>query len=93
RRPTPFIGFDDIIRPYPPIHRELINFPQIIQRVDREDVNLVYDDDPFAFMTRKGRVSPETQVVEISSKVSTIVQFRAIDYGMEHCELCINYPA
>ncbi|KAJ4467624.1 hypothetical protein J3R30DRAFT_3307186, partial [Lentinula aciculospora] len=25
--------------------------------------------------------------------ISTLVQFRAIDYGMEHCELHINYPA
>ncbi|KJA18968.1 hypothetical protein HYPSUDRAFT_144230 [Hypholoma sublateritium FD-334 SS-4] len=38
-------------------------------------------------MTATGSVSPEERLVMVTNAISTIVQFRAIDYGMERCEL------
>ncbi|PBK70020.1 hypothetical protein ARMSODRAFT_885206 [Armillaria solidipes] len=85
RRPTPFIGFDNITRPFPPVPRELINFPQVVQQINEERPDFVYDDDPLRYMSRRGLVSPEER------RVSTLAQFRIIDYGMERCELHVRF--
>ncbi|PBK70035.1 hypothetical protein ARMSODRAFT_1018153 [Armillaria solidipes] len=92
RRPTPFIGFDNITRPVPPVQRELINFPQVIQQVNKDRPGFVYDDDPLRYMSRRGLVSPEERRVQATDKVSTLAQFRAIDYGMERCEIHVRFP-
>ncbi|KAF5339693.1 hypothetical protein D9758_014878 [Tetrapyrgos nigripes] len=93
RRPSPFIGFDTITRPVPVVERELINFPQIIQQVNKNQPYYVYDDDPLRYMSVEGLVSPESRQVQVTHQISTLVQFRVIDYGMEKCELHIEFPA
>ncbi|THU78544.1 hypothetical protein K435DRAFT_699858 [Dendrothele bispora CBS 962.96] len=85
KRPSLYIGLESIPRPVPPIPRSLVNFPQIIARVDARQTDLVFDDDPLRYMTNTGMVSPEER------KVSTLFQFRAIDFGMETCELIIRF--
>ncbi|SJL04983.1 uncharacterized protein ARMOST_08354 [Armillaria ostoyae] len=92
RRPTPFIGFDNITRPFPPVPRELINFPQVVQQINEERPGFVYDDDPLRYMSRRGLVSPEERRVQTTDKVSTLAQFRIIDYRMERCELHVRFP-
>lgn len=71
RRPSPFIGLQDIERPVPPIDRELVNFPQVLQQVDgkEEKRNFVYDDDPLAYMSINGLVSPESRRVLVTNTV------------------------
>ncbi|RDB25892.1 hypothetical protein Hypma_006348 [Hypsizygus marmoreus] len=92
RRPSPFIGLANITRPSPPIPRSLINYPQVIAQVDREHKDLVFDDDPLRHMTHTGSVSPEGKQVRATKSISTILQFRAIDFGMETCELKLRFP-
>ncbi|THU88471.1 hypothetical protein K435DRAFT_585599, partial [Dendrothele bispora CBS 962.96] len=60
-------------------------FPQIIARVDARQTDLVFDDDPLRYMTNTGMVSPEERKVRVSNT------FRAIDFGMESCELVIRF--
>ncbi|KAI6045798.1 hypothetical protein EDC04DRAFT_2550945, partial [Pisolithus marmoratus] len=43
--------------------------------------------------THIGTVSPEYHRIRLTSTASTILQFRAIDYGMEACELRLSLPA
>ncbi|KAK0493279.1 hypothetical protein EDD18DRAFT_1078458 [Armillaria luteobubalina] len=43
-------------------------------------------------MSRRGLVSPEERRVQATDKVSTLAQFRAIDYGMERCEIHVRFP-
>ncbi|KAK0473978.1 hypothetical protein IW261DRAFT_1656296 [Armillaria novae-zelandiae] len=43
-------------------------------------------------MSRRGLVSPEERRVQTTDKVSTLAQFRIIDYGMERCELHVRFP-
>ncbi|KAK0478648.1 hypothetical protein EDD18DRAFT_1086904 [Armillaria luteobubalina] len=43
-------------------------------------------------MSRWGLVSPEERPVQATDKVSTLAQFRAIDYGMERCEIHVRFP-
>jgi len=70
RRPNPFIGMDNITRPVPPIHREFVNFPQVIQQVDAQQPKFVYDDDPLRYMSSRGLVSPEDRRVQVTPSVS-----------------------
>ncbi|KAG1889971.1 hypothetical protein F4604DRAFT_1568427 [Suillus subluteus] len=43
-------------------------------------------------MTRAGTISPYDRKVHVTQIVSTIFQFRAIDWGMENCELHVALP-
>ncbi|KAF5387240.1 hypothetical protein D9757_006877 [Collybiopsis confluens] len=92
RRPSPFVGMADITRPVPPMPRSIINHPQAIALVDAERPGLVFDDDPLRYMSHSGTVSPEERKVHVTKSISTIVQFRAIDFGMEICELKLRIP-
>ncbi|PPQ64164.1 hypothetical protein CVT24_008799 [Panaeolus cyanescens] len=93
KRPSPFIGLDKIARPEVPTPRTLINYPQQIMQIDAAQPDFVFDDDPRRYMTRNGIVSPEDRLVKVSKYISTIVEFRAIDFGMENCELKLRIPA
>ncbi|KAG2341077.1 hypothetical protein BDR05DRAFT_888803 [Suillus weaverae] len=42
--------------------------------------------------TRAGTISPDDRKVHVTQTVSTIFQFRAIDWGMESCELHVALP-
>ncbi|KAG1765394.1 hypothetical protein EV702DRAFT_981590 [Suillus placidus] len=42
--------------------------------------------------TRAGTISPDDRKVHVTQTVSTIFQFRAIDWGMEICELHVALP-
>jgi len=44
-------------------------------------------------MTRAGTIVPLTRKVTLSNDISTIFQFRALDWGMENCELRLDLPA
>ncbi|KAK7036790.1 hypothetical protein VNI00_011456 [Paramarasmius palmivorus] len=92
RRPSPFIGMDNITRPVPPVYREFVNFPQVIQQVDSEKPRFTFDDDPLRYMSSRGLVSPEERRVQVTDSVSTLFQFRTVDYGMEKCELHVHFP-
>ncbi|TFK50663.1 hypothetical protein OE88DRAFT_282959 [Heliocybe sulcata] len=92
-RPNQFVGLDTIPRPTSPIHREFTNYPSLVIQIDSSRPGFVYSDDPNGHMTFRGYVSPEDRRIQISSVVSTVVQFRALDFGMEDCELSIALPS
>ncbi|KAH9478941.1 hypothetical protein JR316_0009404 [Psilocybe cubensis] len=93
KRPSPFIGLEKLRRPSPPEPRTLLNYPEVIAQIDAQYPKKVFDDDPKRYMSHTGYVSPEDRRVAISPSISTIVQFRAIDFGMEQCELKLMIPA
>ncbi|KAG2039749.1 hypothetical protein BDR03DRAFT_859530 [Suillus americanus] len=78
--------FDEIARPSPPIPREFTNFPMSVSLVDHSAPSHVFNDYLAMRTTRTGTISPDDR------KVSTIFQFRAIDWGMENCELHVALP-
>ncbi|KAG2097522.1 uncharacterized protein F5147DRAFT_583467 [Suillus discolor] len=78
--------FDEIARTSPPISREFINFPMSVSLVDHSAPSHVFNDYLAMRTTRAGTISPDDR------KVSTIFQFRAIDWGMENCELHVAIP-
>ena len=70
RRPSPFIGFEDISRSSPPIPRTLINYPATIGLVNSSHPEQIFSDDPKQHMTATGTVSPEERIVMLSKTVS-----------------------
>ncbi|CCM06169.1 uncharacterized protein FIBRA_08410 [Fibroporia radiculosa] len=86
RRPSQFIGLADIHRPVPPVPRQFDNWPMLVAQVDSADSDKVFRSHR-AHMTHSGTVVPEDRHIQTTSTVTSIVQFRAIDFGMETCEL------
>ncbi|EJC99621.1 uncharacterized protein FOMMEDRAFT_71127, partial [Fomitiporia mediterranea MF3/22] len=61
-------------------------YPIVLAQVDQSNLTKVFQVDPKRHLVRTGTISPEDR------QVSTIAQFRAIDYGMENCQLHISVP-
>ncbi|KZT08021.1 uncharacterized protein LAESUDRAFT_650360 [Laetiporus sulphureus 93-53] len=93
RRPSQFIGLDRVARPSPPTPLQFYNFPIVVAPVDSAHGNRVFDDDPRRYLGHSGGVSSEWRRILVTDTISTIVQFRAIDYGMETCELHVDLPS
>jgi len=101
RRPTQFISLSSI--PYathPLLSSHFLNltlttFPIIVQPISHSAPNRVFYEesaDPKRQFTRFGTISPEDRRILVNAskdgpEISTIVQFRARDYGMEKCRL------
>ncbi|KAH9834556.1 uncharacterized protein C8Q71DRAFT_711052 [Rhodofomes roseus] len=81
RRPSQYIRLHEIPRPSPPVDRQFNNYPIVVAQIDSASPNKVIDDAANRHMVHSGTIVPE------DVRVSTIVQFRAIDFGMERCEL------
>ncbi|KAI0258332.1 hypothetical protein BC834DRAFT_835798 [Gloeopeniophorella convolvens] len=85
RRPSTFIGFDSIHRPSPPIPKQINTFPVILTQIDKTNPK-VFDDNTARYLSTNGTVAVEKR------RISTIMQFRAIDWGMEQCSLQLIVP-
>ncbi|RDB30233.1 hypothetical protein Hypma_007152 [Hypsizygus marmoreus] len=90
RRPSQYIGFDDIRRPSPPIARNFTTFPFTVAQIDAAEPQKVFDPDLKRYMALSGTVYPDEKRVVVANKITTVIQFRAIDYGMETCDIHIN---
>ncbi|KAJ7484283.1 hypothetical protein FB451DRAFT_1028782 [Mycena latifolia] len=86
RRPSQYIRFNEIQRPSPPLPRQFNNYPIALAQIDAVDAGKIFEEDPRAYMSPIGTVVPEDR------RVSTIAQFRTIDWGMEDCELHLSLP-
>ncbi|KAF9464587.1 hypothetical protein BDZ94DRAFT_1161693 [Collybia nuda] len=92
RRPSQYIRFDEINRPSPPIPKQFVNYPILLTQIDASDKRKVFEDDPRRRMTHIGTISPGDKRVLVTNRISTIFQFRAFDWGMESCGLCLSFP-
>lgn len=103
RRPSQFPGLDRIERPVPPIERSIVNFPFVVARIDQQNPRKVVSNDAPSGMANGNRVKVTNKVrildVRITSfelifvrQISTVLQFRALDWGMESCELTVRLP-
>ncbi|KAJ7065981.1 hypothetical protein B0H15DRAFT_872526 [Mycena belliarum] len=92
RRPSQYIRFEEIPRPSPPTPRKFNNYPITFAQIDAADESKVFEEGLKAHMTPIGTVVPEDRRVLLTPTISTIVQFRAIDWGMEDCELHLSLP-
>ncbi|EJD41705.1 hypothetical protein AURDEDRAFT_186331 [Auricularia subglabra TFB-10046 SS5] len=93
-RPSTYIDLDTLewaeerLAKLPPI----VNYPIIMAPVSRMQPHRVWPEDPRAWMTHEGMVSPDEQEVLVTQDVSVIVQFRVLDHKMERCSVVAQIP-
>ncbi|KZT68641.1 hypothetical protein DAEQUDRAFT_692312 [Daedalea quercina L-15889] len=92
RRPSQYIQLDFVERPSPPHHREFDNHPILVSIIDSQHPQKVGEVDARRYMSHNGMISPAERHVIVTDTMSTVIQFRAIDYGMELCEIHVHLP-
>ncbi|KAI0775093.1 hypothetical protein BD413DRAFT_472031 [Trametes elegans] len=92
-RPNPYMYLDKLLvnttETFPPI----TNFPQVMFQIDAADPSRLMREDERGRATYFGAVYPEDRHVLITAEVSTVVQFRNLDYAMERCVLNMSLPS
>lgn len=90
RRPSQYINLDRIkhVHSFPPI----TNFPDIVLQVDLIDTKRVMREDHRTLHTDTGTIYTDDRHVLITREVSTVIQFRHLDFGMEHCKMITAAP-
>ncbi|KAI0056934.1 hypothetical protein BV25DRAFT_1920577 [Artomyces pyxidatus] len=93
--PSMYINFDTLYngtiredRTFPPI----VNIPRGMSQVSSVQPTKVFPQWPESWLTIYGSVPINSRRLWVSPEVSTIVQFRAMDYGMENCSLALTIP-
>ncbi|KAI0056951.1 hypothetical protein BV25DRAFT_1920588 [Artomyces pyxidatus] len=93
--PNMYINFDKLYngtiqenRTFPPI----VNIPRGMSQVSSAQPNKVFPQWPESWLTIYGSVPINSRRLWVSPEVSTIVQFRVMDYGMENCSLVLTIP-
>ncbi|KAA1477474.1 hypothetical protein DENSPDRAFT_587780 [Dentipellis sp. KUC8613] len=87
-RPSTYIGLDKIhYDPADEATRHFDTYPFLLTQISEADPSRVWDDDALQRFTKIGSVSPEIRHFEVTPEVSSIAQFRAVDYGYERCSL------
>ncbi|KAH7919343.1 hypothetical protein BV22DRAFT_1023157 [Leucogyrophana mollusca] len=90
RRPTQFIGLEKLNRSST---KHFINHPFLFAQIDRgHKDDVLYNDDPRRVDTLIGMISANDRRVYVTQTISTVIQFRALDFGMELCEIRITLP-
>ncbi|KAJ6569447.1 hypothetical protein B0H19DRAFT_695083 [Mycena capillaripes] len=88
---SPYIGLDFAIHhdtlPLPPI----VNFPVLLAQVEAARPSQVRLD-THRWNSSFGMIYPADRTFNVASGISTIAQFRAIDWGMEKCSLDVVLP-
>lgn len=80
-------GEGSTLRPAP--HAPIVNHVLALAHVSRARAHAVVTRNPGGGMTINGYVPLDARRLWVTDDVSTIVQFRAIDYGMENCSLAL----
>lgn len=70
RRPSQFIGFDQIQRQTPPLPRQFNNYPILLAQVDAADPDKVFEQDLRRYMAHVGTIEPEDKRVLVTQSVS-----------------------
>ncbi|KAF7305434.1 hypothetical protein HMN09_00796000 [Mycena chlorophos] len=91
--PNPYIGLEHAVLPtdIPPA-KPILNTPLLLAQVNRSAPAQVYPQTP-KWDSTFGMIYSEDREVVVDSEVSTIAQFRALDFGMESCVLTLEIPS
>ncbi|KAE9388829.1 hypothetical protein BT96DRAFT_1025284 [Gymnopus androsaceus JB14] len=91
RRPSQFMGLEKINRTglQPPHELSIFNFPFVVARVDELDPKSIITMGPNSHIVVKGI---DIRKVEVTDCISTVIQFRILDWQLESCRLHIYVP-
>ncbi|KAJ7730164.1 hypothetical protein B0H16DRAFT_1329982 [Mycena metata] len=92
RYPNPYIGLEhavltDISPPAP-----IVNFPLVLAQINSSSPKSVYLQQPRT-LTTFGMIYPQEREFFVDEKVSTITQFRTLDFRMERCIAVLEIPS
>ncbi|KAJ3927217.1 MAG: hypothetical protein NXY57DRAFT_926681 [Lentinula lateritia] len=89
-----YIRFDELYanRSRSIVYDPIINLPRVsVQTSSRQQEKSIHYPDE-TLITDNGLVPVYSMKLQVSSEISTIIQFRTIDYGMENCSLVLTVP-
>ncbi|KAJ7818317.1 hypothetical protein B0H14DRAFT_2520484 [Mycena olivaceomarginata] len=88
--PNSYIGLERAVRdPNSPPPKPVSNYPRFSAQVNQTDPSAVYYEFNRHF-TNFGTAWPTDRTFRVAAEVSTIVQFRVQDFGMEKCTLTLS---
>ncbi|THU95091.1 hypothetical protein K435DRAFT_839618 [Dendrothele bispora CBS 962.96] len=88
-----YIGFDLLYnKTAAPYWKQIVNKPRYIRVVSPTKPDQVIRDNIQYDLTPDGYVSSLLEQIFVDKELSTIVQFRTIDWGMERCKLVFTVP-
>lgn len=87
-RPSTYIGLTELKRNRSEeTSLNFTNFPPIMTQVSLKQPSRVWPDDSLRRLLDIGTISPDARRFFVSPEVSSVAQFRAIDFGFENCSL------
>ncbi|KAF7329193.1 hypothetical protein MKEN_00179900 [Mycena kentingensis (nom. inval.)] len=91
--PNPYIGLElAVLPPDAPTPKPIVNYPLLLAQVNASEPGRAYVQTPHWDSTF-GMVYPEDREVIVEDGVSTILQFRTLDFRMERCVLSLEIPS
>ncbi|KAJ7191610.1 hypothetical protein GGX14DRAFT_380957 [Mycena pura] len=90
--PNPYIGLEKAVLLDSPTPAPIINFPHLLAQVNSSNPTTVYLQQPH-WPTYFGTLYPNDRRFLVTNEVSTIAQFRMMDYGMERCVAKLEMPS
>ncbi|KAF9017602.1 hypothetical protein BDZ89DRAFT_888824, partial [Hymenopellis radicata] len=90
---SPYIGLDSAVyRPDSPRLPPITNFPTLLTQINSSDPSRNYGD-IHKWTSSFGLVYPEDRRLRVDHEVSSVAQFRVLDWGMEHCTVNVAIPS
>ena len=69
----------------------ITNYPHVLTQISSREPNKIWPDDSAKHLIIAfGTVSPDTRRFHVEKGISSIAQFRIVDFGMERCHLELN---
>ncbi|TFK24212.1 hypothetical protein FA15DRAFT_741981 [Coprinopsis marcescibilis] len=88
-----YVNLDTTVYDIPRVPpKPIANYPLVVSRVNWHEPKRVYIDSS-SWMSALGLIYPEEHGISIKHRHSTIMQFRALDYGMERCTIVFSLPS
>ncbi|KAI0759040.1 hypothetical protein C8Q74DRAFT_1359986 [Fomes fomentarius] len=91
-RPNPYLYLNKILANTTQKFDPITNFPPVALQFDNADPKRRMREEDRGRPTSFGTVYPDDRRILVNDKVSTVVQFRNIDYAMERCVLHTVIP-
>ncbi|THH08337.1 hypothetical protein EW146_g9026 [Bondarzewia mesenterica] len=89
---SPYIGLDKLSLPPTSPDTQIVNFPRMLARVQRSAPDRVFWPATPDRQTFTGTILPDARHFAVSHDLSTIAEFRVLDYAMERCRIAITLP-
>ncbi|KAJ7799670.1 hypothetical protein B0H13DRAFT_2165794 [Mycena leptocephala] len=90
--PNPYIGLEKAVLTETDPAAPIINFPLLLSQINSSNPSAVYLQQPHS-PTSFGMIYTEDREFMVDHEVSTIVQFRTLDFRMERCVATLEVPS